>query len=381
MKLRTPHSRRGFTLLELLVVIGLIAFLVASLTMVIGGVLGTAREAATSATIMKINGPLQQRVQAFGVEIKKLKDTGRMEVLIERKRAELEGRTSGGGPRLGTIALPQRVFLDKDEPVLEILAVKELYRDAFPQRFAESPDRNGNGQPDIVDRILTVLGSSVDPAKHTKDTESSELMYFALTQSSAFGPPIDPDQFTSSEIRDTDSDGLLEFVDAWGRPLQFYRWPTRLIDPIRDGIIRAEERQVAGYLIYGLPAYASPDPLTFDPDDPAGQLQVLGQFAVSGAIVHPLRVEAAFHSANIWHLPLIVSAGADAELGLYEPHILEDTDSNGLYDRFGTLAQPLATVVWREDDSAAPGGFWVRTNPDPLLDNITNRQQRAGARR
>ena len=27
------------------------------------------------------------------------------------------------------------------------------------------------------------------------------------------------------EVRDTDGDGLPEFVDAWGEPLQFYRWP------------------------------------------------------------------------------------------------------------------------------------------------------------
>jgi hypothetical protein len=26
-------------------------------------------------------------------------------------------------------------------------------------------------------------------------------------------------------VRDTDGDGMLEFVDAWGEPLQFFRWP------------------------------------------------------------------------------------------------------------------------------------------------------------
>ena len=37
-------------------------------------------------------------------------------------------------------------------------------------------------------------------------------------------------EFTAQEVADTDDDGLLEFVDAWGEPLRFYRWPTRMID-------------------------------------------------------------------------------------------------------------------------------------------------------
>ena len=36
---------------------------------------------------------------------------------------------------------------------------------------------------------------------------------------------LQPDDFTDREVADTDGDGLLEFVDSWGRPLQFYRWP------------------------------------------------------------------------------------------------------------------------------------------------------------
>ena len=39
------------------------------------------------------------------------------------------------------------------------------------------------------------------------------------------GSVFNPDDFSDREVKDTDGDGLLEFVDAWGQPLQFYRWP------------------------------------------------------------------------------------------------------------------------------------------------------------
>src|SRR5262249_30854885 len=33
------------------------------------------------------------------------------------------------------------------------------------------------------------------------------------------------DDFGPTEVKDTDGDGLMEFVDAWGEPLLFFRWP------------------------------------------------------------------------------------------------------------------------------------------------------------
>ena len=63
---RHIHSqRRGFTMIELLVVIGLIAFLMTLSIGVLRNAIGSARERATEATITKINGLVQQRVDGF----------------------------------------------------------------------------------------------------------------------------------------------------------------------------------------------------------------------------------------------------------------------------------------------------------------------------
>ena len=45
------------------------------------------------------------------------------------------------------------------------------------------------------------------------------------------GSVFSRDDFTDREVRDTDGDGLPEFVDAWGEPLQFYRWPIYYGEP------------------------------------------------------------------------------------------------------------------------------------------------------
>ncbi len=73
-------------------------------------------------------------------------------------------------------------------------------------------------------------------ANHTHNTARSEMLYALLTQSEgAFGSVLNPDDLTSKEVADTDNDGLNEFVDAWGQPLQFFRWPVFYPSDIQFG--------------------------------------------------------------------------------------------------------------------------------------------------
>jgi prepilin-type N-terminal cleavage/methylation domain-containing protein len=63
-------------------------------------------------------------------------------------------------------------------------------------------------------------------AKHTHKTARSEMLYAILVNGlSPLGSVFNPEDFTAREVQDTDGDGLPEFVDAWGEPLQFFRWP------------------------------------------------------------------------------------------------------------------------------------------------------------
>lgn len=91
-------------------------------------------------------------------------------------------------------------------------------------------DNNGNGLIDEWSEgvnstnsadVLSRLGS------HTHDTARSEMLYALLVEGQGLlGSIFNADDFNDREVKDTDGDGLPEFVDAWGKPLQFYRWPT-----------------------------------------------------------------------------------------------------------------------------------------------------------
>jgi hypothetical protein len=69
--------------------------------------------------------------------------------------------------------------------------------------------------------------------------------------------------------------------------------------------------------------------------------------------------EAAFHTPNTYHVPLLVSAGEDGQLGLYEPNDVTN---------FGYLAQP--------EPSQFSGSSL--SNNSTLFDNLTNQQAASG---
>jgi prepilin-type N-terminal cleavage/methylation domain-containing protein len=64
-------------------------------------------------------------------------------------------------------------------------------------------------------------------ANHKHNTARAEVLYALLVEGSGpLGSAFTRDDFSDKEVQDTDGDGLPEFVDAWGKPLQFFRWPV-----------------------------------------------------------------------------------------------------------------------------------------------------------
>jgi prepilin-type N-terminal cleavage/methylation domain-containing protein len=80
------------------------------------------------------------------------------------------------------------------------------------------------GDPVLAAQIIQRLKN------HKHATARSEMLYAILVEGRGpYGSVFTRDDFTSREVQDTDGDGLPEFVDAWGQPLQFYRWPIHYI--------------------------------------------------------------------------------------------------------------------------------------------------------
>jgi prepilin-type N-terminal cleavage/methylation domain-containing protein len=415
---RTPgvrhqaRRRAGFSLIEMLVVVGLIAFLTAAIVAVIPRVANASKVAATKATIKKVDEMLNDRINGFRRWI--------------QKQDQMAGTGTPSYVSLQTLQLTGGNLTQA-----KILAIKQLFRSNFAQAYTELP--------------ISIQTANPRGASHLPQTDSAECLYLILTKGPLFDtePPSAAD-LKSLEIADTDGDGIPEIIDAWGQPLRYYRWPTRLVRPatavtglttsgasgstvgpidelvpqgstfmlvapspltlamigaaprpslpvwLKNINYNVGDRVVSGTttpdtsfsVIYQCvtagtsggapPAGFSPpqnvgtsipdntvtwqvllDPLSVDPDDPYSMvsnptLSLITETPSSSSPLPPL-------TPNTWSVPLIVSCGLDGQLGLYEPY---DTAN------FGSLAQPQA-------DTTDPTGF----NRSAMYDNITNHQQ------
>tara|TARA_R110002049_G_scaffold308957_2_gene515179 strand:- start:9229 stop:10311 length:1083 start_codon:yes stop_codon:yes gene_type:complete len=348
-------SRDGFTIIELMMVVAILLFLIATSAFVVRNIGNKAREKASMANIIKVNGLLSQRIQAFH----KLLDSKRSDKLIQPRLSSKRGQLVS--------ELGNKKYYSLTDPIVEILVRKDLFRENFPQFIGDNVKINDvmDAQPGVTAGTAGSLGSDDGLSI------SSEYLYFVLTQFNGLGiAPIGEDAFNASEVADTDGDGLKEFIDGWGRPLRFYHWPSRLFRPYGAG--GAIRRDVAGAFFSGLPpvptSSSERDPLEVDADDPLGRLA--NENSRSNGLVQTLFNDSAsyyydttalpslfpceYGVLDTYSLPLIVSAGEDGILGLYEPH---DFTNNGV------LAQPTAVPP-----------------VEGVFDNITNHNQRAGGR-
>lgn len=321
MMIRQPSSaRRGFTMIELLVVITIISILLAATLYAIGNAIGAARANATQATLVKLDALLRGRIEAFGVNLKKPTQAK----IIERQMALVSNTLEAEGvPTLPTA-------------VLQLLARKSLFQQAFPQTLGDNT-------------TLGAVGNYFN-GNAQNASESSEYLYWILTQADSYGlAPPDSSEFSATEIGDTDGDGRLEYLDAWGNPLLFYRWPTRLLRPA--GPTSAVMPALASLQISGLPS----DNLTLS-KDPGDGVNLYSD-KIAEDLLPPDVFEKLFHTPRTYYVPLILSAGPDRESGLYQPHVHDD--STPIY---GNLAQPLPATL--ADPSYGP-----------LLDNLTNHKK------
>ena len=427
--------RSGFTLVELMVVMAIISVLAGIAITAMRGAFGAARQNQTQAMIRTIEGTLDERLAIY--------ETG-----LTNPFYDIEKRTADYSFRAGV-----------SSAVAQFMARKQLRQSVFPQRFQDlcgfdglpgapgvDDDMDGTNIDSIavgIDLLELGLGGSAsdDPptaaavrtaviadvdvsdavamtalrtrlASHSTETESSELLYLCLT-TPILGelPTLQADQINPDFLADTDGDGLQEFVDGWGQPVQFYNNISTLVRPnvwnaasTSPGVHAIDAEQVATLLALvprlnsnmpaaGLPVGAQ-HPLNRDGDDrlnvltptvfslpgpPAGTIatslsEVTADYtaapndAITSAAdlldLGPGAGLAAVPNVPGWpgslrtfSRPLIVSAGPDELLGMGNPTAVGP-------NRFGRPVPVIGT-----------GTGQVALSGHPILDNITNLQE------
>lgn len=232
----------------------------------------------------------------------------------------------------------QNYRANPDTPTLGAFGAAFTARAGLLKNLGKSPRLNMPLDPKGYDLIDNNSDGLIDDASesglgadqwlaiaqaHQHKTARSEMLYALLVEGAGpLGSAFDRDDFTDREVRDTDGDGLPEFVDAWGEPLQFYRWPIFYHSDLQKGF-------VPGSTPYG----SVFEPREVDPLDPNQQLVAPAWWSASNAS------------------GILTNTGPSSLPSLGAPL---NSGSGMFHTYFHSLVEPLSY------SGASPSGFWDR---------------------
>jgi prepilin-type N-terminal cleavage/methylation domain-containing protein len=411
--------RRGFTLVELLVVISIIAILA---VLVIGAIRGAQQDtlaSKTRSTIAKIEAVLNERMEEYlsrtldfdsdsylNGSLVKVPAGNASTVFVQRERFPTEnirkfpyaqrlndpkapatpGRTSP--PYLATNVRQIGILKER----VRIAAIRDLMRlempdcpgDLFTARFVRSsyPSIYSPGLPlaapvhlvtgfqetsptstpspigvlqrlasppefeRILSRIWAASALKTPLSMDCAESNFNEELLYLIVEGSTLDGESAIGTFAASEIADTDKDGLFEFIDAWGTPIRWIRWPS--------GILARSP--------------SNPDPL--NTNDPVGT----DAFDPTQADVGFDPVQGTFDPNPAWPgfqpKPLVISAGADQRFGV-RFYSLDPATVGGGSPTTDPIFSPSRVTLSGGSIPARPG-YWptIFNWPDPYFPRV-----------
>jgi prepilin-type N-terminal cleavage/methylation domain-containing protein len=261
-------ARLAFTLIELLVVIVIITIL-ASLSLAgLAGARQRAKIDKTKSTIRKLHETLLPQYEGYASRRVPLPSSSGSRATIAQERLE----------RLRTIALYEMPdsWLDTTPSAISatLSASTDIRGPVYGTTISGTIPAYAFTAKSKAYGAFRQAAQSAAPGKLSHTFRSSECLFLIATRGIDNASVLE--NFRGDEIGDVDADSAPEFIDGWGNPIAFIRWPTGFVSPLSQLQIN------------------NPN-LAHDPWD-------------------PMRVEEPAFSLT----PLVYSAGPDTEYGLVQ---------------------------------------------------------------
>ena len=355
---RPPRS--GVTLVELLITILIISIL-AALILGVAAVAGeTARESHTRNIVTRLHTLLAEYYGTY----KNRRVQIRQPVIDGINNFATNGAVKGKYLAFARLyALRELMLMEVPDRWSDILlnAVPADPTGLADARYPFYQDMRGNsptGRTSLANIYLrryaaiANLKNSLTGAFNTRDeilnNQGAECLFMVVTLATGDGEARA--QFGEKDIGDTDGDGALEFLDGWGRPIEFLRWA-----PGFDSSIQINANQLGAppspssqNTVWSTASSNDHDPFDiFRTDPPAFRLE-----------------------------PLIFAAGRDELLGIHivNSYVVYQGLTLSLLTREPRPDNWPAIFPWAQvDDPDLPGKVFLGTNmAEGAADNVHN---------
>ncbi len=244
MKNTTTQARSGFTLIELLVVISIIGFMSGMFLVAYRGASQESNIQKTRSTVQKISEVLNARMDEYinypialrnaaaalppnmvswdptKETVSVLRERGRLLVLRDLIRMEMPDHPDDLKYTTFWMSSLTGYPNNLPRPVPTGLGTTPAFANPGFQISAPLTSRTRA----LIARLSKV--SPVGPIDRWDAFNANEELLFLIVEGSDLNGTSAIELFGKSEIADTDGDGLNEFIDAFGSPIRWIRWPA-----------------------------------------------------------------------------------------------------------------------------------------------------------
>lgn len=233
---RRRDSQCGLTLVELLVTIMIIGILSSSVLFAMSAAQESARKSRTKALIATLHSLLIERWDSY------LTRRIKIDVQLEQSKAVVGGGGADGQKAAAVNRLKNlRMYMKADFP-------DQWVDEEFINSGAGSVGFDKLGYLPrafqyIRSLVVDYIFNTYTNAKGYSDAqrkdileanEGAECLYLIIDK--IRGDNIKWRKINESYIGDTDGDSALEYLDGWGRPINFIRWPAGFVSDLQNGL-------------------------------------------------------------------------------------------------------------------------------------------------